>query len=418
MNGAEAALPFFGKGKKPSLLSAAEDGVKRVLESVRAHLGMDVAFISEFLGDYRTFRHVDSQSDAAPIKVGERISLDNGYCKKIIDGLLPELIPNTANVPEALAIPDTHLVPIGAHLSVPIRLSDGRLYGTFCCFSFQADMSLNNRDLQMMKAFADLVAYQIEQDVESTRRLDEIRERIEAVLVSGEPSMVYQPTFDLKDRRLLGAESLSRFQREPGQTPDLWFNDAAQVGLQSQLEMKAIRNAIECFRPAWQAGLFHLGLNCSPQTLVRNNILDTLTEAPLSRLVIEITEHAHVDNYDELMRALAPLRALGIKVAVDDVGSGYASMRHVLNIRPDMIKLDISLTRGIDSDRTRRALAGALCEFGRQTECTIIAEGIETAEELETLRGLGVDAAQGYFLGMPMPFSDFERKFVRRRPPV
>lgn len=72
------------------------------------------------------------------------------------------------------------------------------------------------------------------------------------------------------------------------------------------------------------------------------------------------------------MRALTQLRALGVKVAVDDVGSGYASMRHVLNIRPDMIKFDISLTRGIDTDRTRRALAGALCEFGRQTESSIV----------------------------------------------
>lgn len=144
-------------------------------------------------------------------------------------------------------------------------------------------------------------------------------------------------------------------------------------------------------------------------------VLKALREAPLGRLVIEIKEHAHVENYDDLTAALTPLRTLGVKVAVDDVGSGYASMRHVLNIRPDIIKLDISLTRAIDSDRTRRALASALCEFARQTDRRIVAEGVETSEELETLRSLGVDAAQGYYLGKPVPFPDFHRQIARLR---
>lgn len=411
----ETAPPSFLGERATSLPPAAEHSVTRILQSVRSHLDMDFAFVSEFIGDYRTFRHIDSRTGRAPVKVGDRIHLDRGYCRKIVDGQLPELIADTAEVPEALAIPETLAMSIGSHLGVPIRLSDGRIYGTFCCVSFDANSTLNHRDLSMMRAFADLIAHQVEEDVERSNRLKEISERITGVLSSGGPSIVYQPTFGLQDNRLIGAESLSRFQHNAGLTPDVWFSDAARVGLQAQLELHAVRNAIDCFRPAWRTGIYHLGLNCSPQTLIDGGVLGALAGAPLDCVVIEITEHDHVEDYNELMAALAPLRMLGIKIAVDDVGSGYASMRHVLNIRPDIIKLDISMTRGIDADRTRRALAGALCEFGRQTDCKVIAEGIETLAELETLRGLGVDAAQGYYLGKPLPFSDFERRFVRVR---
>jgi EAL domain-containing protein (putative c-di-GMP-specific phosphodiesterase class I) len=96
-----------------------------------------------------------------------------------------------------------------------------------------------------------------------------------------------------------------------------------------------------------------------------------------------------------------------VKIAVDDAGSGYASMRHVLNIIPNFIKLDVSLTRNIDSDRMRRALASALIEFGQQADCRIVAEGVETTGEMETLRHLGVHKAQGYFLSHPLPLQEF-----------
>lgn len=146
-----------------------------------------------------------------------------------------------------------------------------------------------------------------------------------------------------------------------------------------------------------------LCLNVSADTLVSHDILPLFDGFPTDRITLEITEHDYVPDYAQLMRSLAPLRAKGIRIAIDDAGAGYASMAHILNINPDYIKLDISLTRQIDSDRKRRALAAALIEFARQTDASIVAEGIETAEEFDALRALGVQLGQGYYISPPVP---------------
>jgi EAL domain-containing protein (putative c-di-GMP-specific phosphodiesterase class I) len=119
-------------------------------------------------------------------------------------------------------------------------------------------------------------------------------------------------------------------------------------------------------------------------------------------VILEITEHAAVADYDRLVAALAPLRALGLRVSVDDAGAGYASLRHILALEPDILKLDISLTRGIDHDCKRRALASALIAFAREINTGITAEGVESEAELETLSALGVTHVQGYYLARPM----------------
>jgi GAF domain-containing protein len=196
-----------------------ENCVGRVLETVRSSLGMDVAFVSEFIGNTRFFRHVNTKTGRSPIKVGDSAALEDGYCKKIVEGRLPELIPDTAVLPEAMSIAATREMPIGSHLSVPLRLGDGRIYGTFCCFSFEAGPTLNQRDLLMMKAFADVVVYQIDGASERVRNRVEKTERIQAALLSEEPSIVYQPVFRLSDMTVVAAEALARFGGEPTRSP-------------------------------------------------------------------------------------------------------------------------------------------------------------------------------------------------------
>jgi EAL domain-containing protein (putative c-di-GMP-specific phosphodiesterase class I) len=144
------------------------------------------------------------------------------------------------------------------------------------------------------------------------------------------------------------------------------------------------------------------------------DLLDLLSGLPAERIVLEITEHAHVEDYDALLCALEPLRKNGVRLAVDDAGAGYSGLQHILQIRPDFIKLDMALTRHIDLDPARRALASALVAFARDTGSRIIAEGVETASELNTLRGIGIEKAQGYFLGRPMPIGDAV-KLLRRQ---
>jgi EAL domain-containing protein (putative c-di-GMP-specific phosphodiesterase class I) len=118
-------------------------------------------------------------------------------------------------------------------------------------------------------------------------------------------------------------------------------------------------------------------------------------------VVLELTEHAPVHDYPRLLGAVRALRDTNVRVAIDDVGAGYASFRHLLNLRPDVLKIDISLCRFIERDRARQVLAEGLVSFGRELGATVVAEGIETGDELEAVRKLGVDSAQGYFLGRP-----------------
>jgi diguanylate cyclase (GGDEF)-like protein/PAS domain S-box-containing protein len=129
---------------------------------IRTHLGMDVAFISEFTGGYRMFRHVDAADPNPPLHVDQGDPLADSYCQRVVDGRLPELILDAFDYPAAMELPATRLLPVRGHLSVPITLPDGRVYGTLCCFSYTPDTTLNARDLNLMRVFADLAARHIE----------------------------------------------------------------------------------------------------------------------------------------------------------------------------------------------------------------------------------------------------------------
>jgi EAL domain-containing protein (putative c-di-GMP-specific phosphodiesterase class I) len=128
-------------------------------------------------------------------------------------------------------------------------------------------------------------------------------------------------------------------------------------------------------------------------------------------VVLELTEHTGIDDYHLFGEAIAELRSNGLRLAVDDAGAGFSSFRHILNLRPDIIKLDIALTRGIDTDPARRALGSAMLTFGLDAyNASIVAEGIETQSELATLQGLGCHYGQGYLLGRPAQMSVLPRQ--------
>lgn len=136
--------------------------LNEVLAVVRTHLQMDVAFISQFAQGRRVFEAVDASPGSAPIAVGGSDPLEDSYCQRIVDGRLPKLIQDAFAIPAAMALPVTSALPVRAHISVPIRLEGGDIYGTFCCFSTKPDHSLNERDLSFMQAFANVVAKHIE----------------------------------------------------------------------------------------------------------------------------------------------------------------------------------------------------------------------------------------------------------------
>lgn len=377
--------------------------IDKVLHALRTHLDMDVAFLSEFRQQDRVFRHVDAEPEA-PLKAGDVLPLSQGYCQQVVTGHLPELIPDTRAVGATRLIPETRSIPIGAHLSVPVRLSDGELYGTFCCFRYQPDPTLSPRDLDLVRTFAELVADRLSLDLSSRRGQVEMRQRIQSAVDAHQPSIVYQPIYHLADLRIAGWESLSRFHCLPQRSPDLWFSEASAIGLGDELEESAMRYALQGLHSL--PGATYLTMNCSPQTILSGRLPELLAGNAPERLVLEITEHAEVDDYDSLHARLQPLRDQGVRLAIDDAGAGYSSLRHILKLRPDMIKLDMSLVRDIDHDAERRALASAIIAFAQETRKEVIAEGVETFAELQTLKALNVDKVQGNLLARPLPRLD------------
>lgn len=380
-----------------------ERELRQSLRVVRQYLGMDVAFLARFQQTDRVLEHVDSPADC-PIQEGLIIPLNEGYCQKVVKGELPQLIPDTSRIPATQQIPATASIPIGSHMSVPIQL-DGNVYGTLCCFGFQPNADLGERDLQMLRAFAEILALRLH-EVESNRRARQTMiDEIDAALAQGAPRIVFQPVFQLPDLQLYGFECLSRFEVEPRRSPDKWFDQAAQAGIGVRLEEHVLRKSLAYQRDFATPSV--LNVNASPE-LVTSTHLESLLHnvQDLSRITLEITEHAIIKDYATLARALEPWRRQGMRLAVDDAGAGYSSMKHILQLEPDIIKLDMSLTRCIHKDRRRRALAKGLVGFAHEIGCQVVAEGVETTEELATLRDLQVDYAQGYLLGKPLALAE------------
>ncbi|HXD57885.1 MAG TPA: EAL domain-containing protein [Thermoleophilaceae bacterium] len=232
------------------------------------------------------------------------------------------------------------------------------------------------------------------------RRRAERIQRIRSVMESGGPEIVFQPIFDLRSGAAVGVEALARFP-DGRRSPSVWFSEAAELGLTVELELSAVRAAL-----AWAAKLpdgAWLALNVSPDTVCSPELATVLRRARDRRIVLEMTEHSAVPDYDALILALERLRDSGVRVAVDDAGAGFASLRHLLMVEPEFIKLDVSLTRGIAADAGRRALARALTTFGGDIGGTVIAEGVESSQDLAALAELHVPCAQGFHLARPAP---------------
>tara|TARA_X000001316_G_C921309_1_gene35653 strand:- start:717 stop:1922 length:1206 start_codon:yes stop_codon:yes gene_type:complete len=375
------------------------EAINAALSAVRQHLGMPIAYVSEFVGDESVFRYVDAPGLEHLIKPGDSRDLSEVYCLHILEGRLPELIPDTAANPLAQAMPITRQIPIGAHMSIPIHLEDGTPFGMFCCLGPNANPSLNERDLETMRLFSNLAAQQIDKEYAYKRHLQQMRERIMDTLETNAFAIAYQPIVDLGQMHPSGYEALCRFSAEPYRTPDVWFDEAAKVGLSVELELASIRQAVEKIGEI--APDQYISVNVSPSTVISGQFAETFLKLPLDRILLEITEHAVIEDYDRFTRVLRPLRHAGLRLAVDDAGAGHSSLRHIVQLNPDYVKVDMSLTRNVDQDLARRALIGALLFYTRETSAHIIAEGIETEAELNTLKLLGVRRGQGYLLGRP-----------------
>jgi EAL domain-containing protein (putative c-di-GMP-specific phosphodiesterase class I) len=232
------------------------------------------------------------------------------------------------------------------------------------------------------------------------RDIAALRSRLKHALTALEFHPVFQPIVALESLAIVGYEALTRFT--DGTRPDLRFTEAASIGLGHDYELAAIDAALTAASHLPDEAF--LTLNMSPGLVLESGPrLRKLVQATTRRLILELTEHVPVDDYAALRKAIATLG--NVELAVDDAGAGYASLRHILELRPTFAKLDISLVRGIDADELRQALAAGLVYFALSSGCHLIAEGVETEDEASVLRRLGVEFAQGYLFGRPEPIA-------------
>jgi EAL domain-containing protein (putative c-di-GMP-specific phosphodiesterase class I) len=378
--------------------SDAEQQIAELLHTARKSLRLSVAFLSRLDG---TTQHLEVVDSAIPLLFHDGITQvqETSFCQAILDGRLPAVIPDVTSLPEAMKLPTARVPRIRSYVSTPVRLSDGELYGTFCAFGLTSDKELAERDKALMDVLASAAAVIIEPGVRSEAILTEVHDRLDPVIAAGGPQIVVQPIIDLASGQRVGAEALSRFPAEWGKTPDVVFAEAHHVGLGHQLEVLALARAADLLDRVDG----YVAMNVSPATLLTPECAELLSRLPLRRVLLELSEHDQVEDYALLNAALRPFRSQGMRLAIDDVGAGFSSLRHIVVTAPDVIKIDRSIVTGLDADPVLTTLVRSLVEFGHGCGVRVVAEGVETAEEAAALRVLDVDYGQGWFYGRPGP---------------
>ncbi len=389
------------------LLSAAVHAAKR-------HLNADICFLAEFRGDLQFTEKVAQEGRVCRMAEGESVPFSQTYCYQLMAGKIPNIINDAKNDPAVNDLDVTEAMNIGGYIGVPVPLSDGSIYGTLCCV-LHSPAEWGSKDLKYLSILAEIVGAQVEQRRRADRELASKRRRVSRVIRCNRLHMVYQPIVELATGAIVGAESLARFDAAPNRSPDKWFAEASDVGLGLDLELHAVAVALEGRKKLPQRA--YLSVNISPDTLMSDQFLSGAGKMDLKGVVFEITEHQIVRDYEPLCDAIHTLRSCGASIAIDDVGAGYSGLNHILQLQPDMLKLDLALVSGIDDDPSKQALAAAVATFAARTGIQVVAEGIETAREMDALRLLGIRFGQGYHFAKPgrLPFAQPPQEFY---PPV
>ena len=230
---------------------------------------------------------------------------------------------------------------------------------------------------------------------------------LERILAQKQLNTLFQPIFSLTARRIHGYEALSRGpSNSPLHAPLPLFSVARSAGRLSELETACHTRACARFRQYGRHGTLYL--NVSPESLIEPDhqygqtlrMLKAYNIEP-AQVVIELTEHTPIEDFDLLDRALRHYRAMGFSIAIDDLGAGYSSLRLWSELRPDIVKIDRHFIDGIHLDPLKREFVGSILRVAKAARARVIAEGVEQLGELQLLADMGVDLVQGYLLGRP-----------------
>ncbi|EFC82286.1 EAL domain-containing protein [Parafrankia sp. EUN1f] len=317
---------------------------------------------------------------------------------RILSGELPSLLPDVRGDPRTSDLPVVRELGIGSYAATPIVDTEGQVYGLLGGLSRQPCPTLHQSDggfLRLLASFLTEFVIDLRQQWESRSA---VWRQIRRLLDQGAPDVVFQPVVELATGRVVGVEGLARFLTGRHGPEDL-FAAAGMVGLRPELEMAAVRNTLRVL-PSVPGGVI-LTVNASPDT-VTSGLIDVIvgTGAP-ERVAVEITEHDHIGDSQELLMATEALRGHGTHIAVDDVGSCYSGLEQLLHLRPEVIKMDRFITHRIHLDPARRAVAAGLTKVAAEIGGSVVAEGIESIPEFEAVADAGIPYGQGFLLGRP-----------------
>ncbi|WP_346785858.1 sensor domain-containing phosphodiesterase [Aurantiacibacter flavus] len=379
---------------------ASDSQIAGFLHSAREHLGLEIGLIGRWVeDDLREITHVDSMLDL-PLAPGLRQHREETYCWHVLTGDLPEMIADAAAFPAAQALHITEALPVGAHFSVPLRLSDGTVWGSFCAIGRTPDPTLTGRDLAIFESFAAMAAERIDTLIGDAARREQTRQRIEEMFEGDAVTIFQQPIHLLADGQPAGVECLARFPDVNKRSPGAWFGDAESTGLGEELEMTAVRGAIETFASVPEG--FFAALKAPARCVVSGAVRAALEAEPAADVVVTLTQYAAADDKLALVQALEAIRPTA-RVAIDMVGTSYASMQLAALVKPDFVKLDMALARNVATDPAARALVSAVVALVSEWDGAVIAEGIEESAQAEAMQSLGVTYGQGYLFARPMP---------------
>ena len=378
-----------------SFAEAPGDPMRRACDLARRHLQLDVAAIGELVEGFLVYRAVAGDGARFGIALGTGPETETRYRRGLDEGRLLSVIPDLRAERRRTGLPMIRAGQTGSYVGVPLRLPDGTIYGSLFGLRERPDLSLGPRDADLLSILAGLLAGELARH----RAEERARREIERVIETEDLAVAYQPIFDIAGSACRGIEALARFPVPMGK-PEEIFAAARDLDLSFELE-RLVARKVWSLLERLPADRF-LSLNLTPTAVLelahRARMHDDL---PLDRLVIEITEHAVVPSYSALRDELEPLRRAGLRIAIDDAGAGYASLRHVVELRPDFVKVDHSLSHGVADDHARLVAVSAFVMLAFDIGAAVVAEGVERELDLAALRDAGVELVQGFLLAAP-----------------
>lgn len=381
---------------------AREASLRRVLSLARESLGMELGYFGTFEGGHETFDVVDRDPGGGPsVREGSRLPVDQTLCWQVVTGATGSLVQDARADRATRDLSPVTDSGVGAYVGVPVHRGE-ELLGMLCLVSSQPRPDLGAHDVEKMRLLARVVALELEQarelSADDESDVDAVRRAI-----SGEGlQTVFQPVarLDLLLRdnvlEVSSVEALSRFTGDPQHRVEHWFDLAWRHGLGVELELAAIERALAVLPELPEP--IRLAVNASPETIASSRLRSAIPPDLAHRVTVELTEHVLLEDYEALRPGLDRIRSLGVSLAIDDLGAGTSNLQHVVELAPEVIKVDLSITSGVEHDARRRALVSALVGFTRDVGIHLVTEGVERGATAAELVRLGVDYGQGFWL--------------------